>query len=84
MVTNLNVLDLVTPVEWNDPAAPTAGLDAQPTRAVIQTAIEAAVTALALTPAQAIALAAAYNTRAGTLSTPNALVEPSVPPTVLP
>ena len=78
VVTNLNVLDLVTPVEWNDPAAPTAGLDAQPTRAVIQTAIEAAVTALALTPTQAIALAAAYNTRAGTLSTPNALVEPSV------
>lgn len=78
VVTNLNILDLVTPVEWNDPAAPTAGLDAQPTRLVIQNAIEAAVTALALTPTQAIALAAAYNTRAGTLSTPNALVEPSV------
>ena len=78
VVNNLNVLDLVTPVEWNDPAAATPGLDAQPTRAQIQTAIEAAVTALALTPAQAIALAAAYNTRAGTLSTPNTLVEPSV------
>jgi hypothetical protein len=79
-LANLNTLDLVTPVEWNDPAAPTAGLDAQPTRAVIQAAIEAALAADAITPAQAIALAAAYNTRtaASTITTPNSLVEPTV------
>jgi hypothetical protein len=79
-VNGLNALNLVTPVEWNDPAAPTPGLDAQPTRAAIQTAIEAALAADAITPAQAIALAAAYNTRtaASTITQPNSLVEPTV------
>jgi hypothetical protein len=80
VVADLNVLNLVTPVEWNDPAAPTPGLDAQPDRATIQLAIEAALAAEAITPAQAIALAAAYNTRAAgsTVSTPNALTEATV------
>jgi hypothetical protein len=80
VLADLNTLNLVTPVEWNDPAAPTPGLDAQPTRADIQLAIEAALAAEAITPAQAIALAAAYNTRAAgsTVTQPNALVEPTV------
>lgn len=65
VVTNLNLLDLTTPVEWNDPAAPTAGLDAQPARAAIQAAIVTALGNGALTNAQAMALAAAYNTTTG-------------------
>jgi hypothetical protein len=80
VVADLNTLNLVTPVEWNDPAAPTPGLDAQPTRAAIQAAIEAALAAEAITPAQAIALSAAYNTRAAgsTVTQPTTLVEPTV------
>jgi len=76
----LNDLNLVTPVEWNDPAAPTAGLAAQPTRATIQTAIVNAVTAGALTNSQAVALAAAYKTTVGpdTITVPTTMVLPAV------
>ncbi|MCC7100626.1 MAG: hypothetical protein IT500_13655, partial [Rubrivivax sp.] len=79
-VNGLNDLNLVTPVEWNDPAAPTPGLAAQPTRATIQTAIVNAVTAGALTNSQAVALAAAYKTTVGpdTITVPTTMVLPAV------
>jgi hypothetical protein len=79
-LTTLNALDLFTPVEWDPPVGGDPLLTDQPTRAQIQTQIEAALTAGALTPQQAIALAAAYNTRVAgsTVTTPNTLVEPTV------
>lgn len=84
VVNELIALDLTTPVEWNDPAAPTAGLDPQPLKADIQTAIDTALANRAISIAQAQALATAYNTSAvGTTTTPNnpgALTEPVYTP----
>lgn len=68
-VTALNTLNLVTPISFTDPLIPANNNPLLPTRAALQTAIDTAYTAGALTSAQVLALRAAYNTSTGTTVT---------------
>lgn len=68
-VTALDTLNLVTPVSFTDPLIPANPNPLLPTRAALQTAIDAAYTAGALTADQVVALRAAYNTSTGTTIT---------------
>lgn len=82
-VAALNTLNLVTPVNYNDPAVPANPNPLLPTRAQLRTAIDNALAAEALTPAQALALVTAYNTNTGvTITIPNAITDPLGEPTL--
>lgn len=76
-VAALDTLNLVTPVSFTDPLIPANPNPLLPTRAALQTAIDAAYTAGALTADQVVALRAAYNTSTGTTITqPTVITNP--------
>lgn len=79
----LNALNLLTPISFTDPANPANPNPLLPTRAALDGAIRAAVLAEQLTPAQGLALIAAYNTATGVTVTPAAAVtDPLSDPTI--
>lgn len=74
-VAQLDLINLLTPISFTDPAVPANPNPLLPTRAAIEGQINAAFTAGALTAAQKLALINAYHTStAGTLTTPTTLV----------
>jgi hypothetical protein len=76
-VAALDTLNLVTPVNFNDPLVPANPNPLLPTRAALQTAIDVAYTAGALTSDQVVALRGAYNTSTGTTVTiPTTITNP--------
>lgn len=82
-VAALDTLNLVTPISFTDPLNPAVPNPALPTRAALQTAIDAAYTAGALTADQVVALRAAYNTSTGTTITqPTTIQNPLLTPTI--
>lgn len=76
-VAALDTLNLVTPVSFTDPLIPANPNPLLPTRAALQTAIDTAYAAGALTADQVVALRAAYNTSTGTTITiPTTITNP--------